>query len=175
MAASWRHVVRCRGPARAADPPVHALAAPRPSSLMAFSLRISGFTSGLILSVAKSLNHRSGVMTGQSEPNSTLCLRRLLAYLTRIGGKYLGDQPDRSIYTLGLCWATDSASSCHGNDGWARMIGMSGKSTATASIYIGFEYFSRMPAPPGMPEPTPVCPVWNSAGRRASAIASYRT
>ena len=49
---------------------------------------------------------------------------------------------------------------------------MSGKSTATSSMNIGLEYLSRMPMPPRMPEPTPVCPVWNSAGSLASAIAS---
>src|ERR1700684_1682314 len=162
---------RWGGSAQPVNLAVQAQDAPRPRSLMAFSLRISGFTSGLISSVSKSRNHRSGLMTGQSEPNSTLCLSRLFAYLTRIGGKYLGDHPDRSMYTFGLCWATDSASSCHGNEGCARMMGMSGKSTATSSINIGLEYFRRIPAPPGMPEPTPVCPVWNSAGTRASASA----
>src|ERR1700683_5859504 len=127
----------CGGFATPVDLPAQAQDAPRPSSLMAFSLRISGFTSGLISSVSKSLHHRSGLMTGQSEPNTTLCLSRLFAYLTRIGGKYLGDHPDRSMYTFGLCWATDSASSCQGNDGGARMIGMWGKWTRTSAISIG--------------------------------------
>src|SRR6202161_670050 len=172
MAASWRRAVAVGVSARLVNLPVQAQDVPRPSSLTAFSLRISGFTSGLISSVSKSLNHRSGLITGQSEPNSTLCLSRLFAYLTRIGGKYLGDHPDRSMYTFGLCWATDSASSCQGNEGWARMIGMSGKSTATSSMYMGLEYLSRMPAPPGILEPTPVCPVWKSAGSPDSAIAS---
>jgi hypothetical protein len=49
---------------------------------------------------------------------------------------------------------------------------MSGKSTATSSTWIGLEYFSRMPMPPGMPEPTPVWPVWKSAMAPSSAIAS---
>ena len=49
---------------------------------------------------------------------------------------------------------------------------MSGKSTATSSRNIGLEYFSRMPLPPRMPEPTPVWPVWKSAGLPVSAIAS---
>ena len=38
------------------------------------------------------------------------------------------------------------------------MIGMSGKSTATSSIGIGWPYFSRMPPPPGMPVPMPLWP-----------------
>jgi hypothetical protein len=49
---------------------------------------------------------------------------------------------------------------------------MSGKSTATSSSSIGFEYLRRMPPPPRVPAPTPVCPVWNSAGSFASAITS---
>ncbi len=64
---------------------------------MALSLRTSGRTSGLMSSLSKSLSQRSGRMTGQSEPNSILCFSRELTYLTRIGGKYLGDQPERSI------------------------------------------------------------------------------
>src|ERR1700728_2459248 len=48
-----------------------------------------------------------------------------------------------------------------GEGGGARMIFKSGKSAATSSTYIGLEYFSRIPMPPGMPLPTPVCPVWN--------------
>ena len=32
------------------------------------------------------------------------------------------------------------------------------KSAATSSTWIGLEYFSRIPMPPGIPEPTPVCP-----------------
>jgi hypothetical protein len=39
------------------------------------------------------------------------------------------------------------------------MIFRSGKSAATSSKYIGLEYFSRIPMPPGMPLPTPVWPV----------------
>ena len=49
----------------------------------------------------------------------------------------------------------------------------SGKSAATSSMYIGLEYFKRIPMPPGMPEPTPVWPVWNSAMAPPSLIASY--
>src|ERR1700740_482797 len=75
---------------------VHALASAKPKSLIAFSFRISGRTSGLMSSLSKSLNQRSGRMTGQSEPNSTLCFNNVFAYLTRIGGKYLGDQPDKA-------------------------------------------------------------------------------
>ena len=44
------------------------------------------------------------------------------------------------------------------------MIGISGKSTATSSIGIGWPYFRRTPPPPGMPVPMPLCPVWNSTG-----------
>ena len=38
------------------------------------------------------------------------------------------------MYTFGLCTAIASASSCHGKDGWARMMSSSGKSAATSSI-----------------------------------------
>ncbi len=47
----------------------------------------------------------------------TLSLSKVLAYWTSCAGKYFGDQPDRSMCTSGLCAATASASSCHGNDG----------------------------------------------------------
>src|SRR2546425_595605 len=67
----------------------------------------------------------------------------------------------------------DRASSCQGKAGCARMIGISGKSTATSSSSMGCEYLSRTPPPPRVAAPTPVCPVWNSAGSLASAIASY--
>ena len=52
------------------------------------------------------------------------------------------------------------------------MIGMSGKSAATSSRWIGFAYLMRSPPPPGMPAPMPVWPVWKSAGSFASAITS---
>src|SRR5450631_475097 len=39
-----------------------------PSSRAALSLRISGRTSGLMSSASKSASHRSGVITGKSEP-----------------------------------------------------------------------------------------------------------
>ena len=74
--------------------------------------------------------------------------------------------------TCGLCIAIEIASSCHGNDGWARTIFSVGKSTATSSTWIGLEYLSRMPPPPGRPEPTPEWPVWKSAGSPASSITS---
>ena len=72
-------------------------AAQRPNSLLAFSFRMSGRTSSRISMFLKSASHRSGVIAGQSEPNSILCFRSVLAYCTRIGEKYFGDQPDRSI------------------------------------------------------------------------------
>ena len=127
----------------------------------------------LIAMPSKSFIQRSGVITGKSEPNSTLSFSSEFAYWTSCGGKYFGDQPDRSMCTCGLCVATDSASSCQGKDGWARMIGMSGKSTATSSTCSGLEYFSRMPPPARVPAPTPVWPVWNSAIRPCSAMTSY--
>ena len=58
---------------------------------------ISGRTSGLMLRFSKSVIHRSGVITGKSVPNSTLCRSRLPAYCTSWGEKYFGDQPDRSM------------------------------------------------------------------------------
>src|ERR1022692_3771120 len=81
----------------------------------------------------------------------TLSWSSELAYCTSSGGKYFGDQPDRSMCTVGLCVATASASSCHGNEGWARMIGIPGKSAATSSMSIGLEYLSLIPPPPGAP------------------------
>ena len=96
----------------------------------------------------------------------------MFAYCTSVGEKYFGDQPDRSMYTVGLCRQIEMASSCQGNDGCAMMIGSSGKSTATSSIGIGLPYFRRMPPPPGMPVPMPLCPVWKSTGSRASANTS---
>ena len=42
------------------------------------------------------VNQRSGVSTGQSEPNSTRSWSKVRAYWTSCGGKYLGAQPDRS-------------------------------------------------------------------------------
>ena len=137
-------------------------------------MRIFGRTSSLIGSLAKSASQRSGVSSGKSDPNRTLSCSRVLAYCTSWGGKYFGDQPDRSIYTLGLCVAMLSASSCQGKDGWARMIFNPGKSTATSSMYSGLEYFSRIPPPPGTPAPMPVWPVWNRAIAPSSSITSYR-
>ena len=90
----------------------------------------------------------------------------------RWGGKYFGDQPERSMYTCGLWTATDNASSCQGTEGWAMMIGMSGKSAATSSRQTGLEYFRRIPPPPRWPDPTAVCPVWKTAGSPCSAITS---
>ena len=55
------------------------------------------------------------------------------------------------MYTCCLCSATEIASSCHGNEGCASTIFRSGKSTATSSTCIGFEYLRRMPPPPGEP------------------------
>src|ERR1700687_6296777 len=86
-----------------------------------------------------------------------------------MGGKYFGDHPERSIYTSGLCRQIESDPSCQGNEGWPRMMGISGKSTATSSIGIGWPYLSLTPPPPGMPVPIPLCPVWNKTGRRAAA------
>jgi hypothetical protein len=80
------------------------------------------------------------------------------------GGKYLGDQPLRSMNTFSLCSAMDRDSSVHGQLGCARMIFMSGKSTATSSTRIGWPYFSLMPPPPRMPVPMPEWPVWKMAG-----------
>lgn len=78
---------------------------------------ISGRTSGLISRFSKSRIQRSGVIAGKSEPNSTLSRSSVLAYRTSSGGNYFGDQPDKSMYTRGLCVAIASASSCQGNDG----------------------------------------------------------
>src|SRR4030095_7968008 len=108
-----------------------------------------------------------------SDPKRTFVFRRLFAYCTRVGEKYFGDQPERSMYTVGLCRQTEMASSCHGNDGCAMMIGISGKSTATSSIGIGCPYFSLIPAPPRPPVPIPLWPVWNRTGSRAAEKISY--
>ena len=143
-----------------------------PSSRTAFSFRTRGRTSSLKDACSKSASQRSGVINGKSEPNSTLFRSWVFAYWTSCGGKYFGDQPERSIHTLSLCRQIEIASSCHGNDGCASTIWSDGKSAATSSRHIGFEYFSRRPPPPGTPVPIPLCPEWKSAGRPASAITS---
>ena len=74
--------------------------------------------------------------------------------------------------TFSLCSAIDRLSSVHGQLGWARMIFMSGKSTATSSTSIGWPYLSRTPPPPFMPVPMPEWPVWKMASRPYSAITS---
>src|SRR5690349_11632166 len=94
----------------------------KPKSLAAFSFRIRGCTSSRKPAFAKSAIHRSVVIIGWSEPKSILFFSSVFAYCTRIGGKYFGDQPERSIYTAALCSAMARASSCHGNDGCAMMI-----------------------------------------------------
>ena len=72
-------------------------------------------------------------------PKRTLsCSIRFEAF-TRDSGKYLGDQPERSIQTFALWAAMELASSCHGTDGWAMITCRSGKSAATASSRIGLE------------------------------------
>ena len=71
-----------------------------------------------------------------------------MAYCTRLRREVLRRPAGEVDVDLRLVQATDSASSCQGNDGWARMIGMSGKSTATSSRSIGLEYFRWMPPPP---------------------------
>jgi hypothetical protein len=42
-------------------------------------------------------DHRSGRISGQSLPKSILFFSSVLAARTSCGGKYFGDQPDRSI------------------------------------------------------------------------------
>ena len=100
---------------------------------------MSGRTSGLISSRSKSASQRSGVITGKSDPNSTLRLSRPLAARTSCGGKYFGDQPDRSMKTLALWVAIEIAASCHGTDGCASTIVSPGWSAATSSSSIGSE------------------------------------
>ena len=111
-------------------------------------------------------------MSGKSEPKSTFARSCVFAYWTSCGGKYFGDQPDRSIQTFCLWRQTEIASSCQGNDGCASTIWSSGKSAATSSRHIGFEYLRRNPPPPGTPVPIPLWPLWKSAGSPASAMAS---
>ena len=96
----------------------------------------------------------------------------VFAYCTSCGGKYFGLQPERSIQMLGLCMASEIASSCHGHDGWATMICMSGKAIATSSSSIGFEFCRRKPPPQRIPEPIPEWPLWKTAGSLCSAITS---
>jgi len=70
---------------------------PSPSSRAALSLKMPGLTSSLIAIFSRSAIHRSGVSTGKSVPNSTLSFSSVFAYCTRMGGKYFGDHPDRSM------------------------------------------------------------------------------
>jgi hypothetical protein len=73
---------------------------------------------------------------------------------------------------LGLCSASDSASSCQGQLGWAMTICMSGKSIATSSSSIGLLFCSRSPPPQRMPLPMPLWPLWKMAGSLYSLITS---
>src|SRR5215218_3789667 len=93
--------------------------APSPSSFFAFSIMIFGRTSSRKGASAKSLSQRSGLITGKSEPNSTLSWSRVLAYWIREGEKYFAEKPERSMYTFALCIATDNISSCQGQEGCA--------------------------------------------------------
>ena len=71
-------------------------------------------------------------------------VRRSLSRADKLRREYFGDEPDKSMYTFSLWGATEIASSCQG----PRMgedDRHSGKSAATSSTRIGFEYFSRMP------------------------------
>src|SRR6185295_16895545 len=87
----------------------------------------------------------------------------LFAYVTSDGEKYFGDQPDRSMYTFGLCTSIASCSSCQGHAGCAITMFSDGKSAATSSMYgIGRAKPNFTPLPPGRPAPTPVVPEWNS-------------
>src|SRR3990172_7227311 len=88
----------------------------RPSSRAAFSFRISGRTSSLNGACSKSASQRSGVISGKSEPKRTFVRSCVFAYLTSCGGKYFGDQPERSIHTFSLWRQTEIASSCHGKE-----------------------------------------------------------
>ena len=54
-------------------------------------------------------------------------------------GKYFGDHPERSMKTFALWVTIESASSCHGTEGWARMTVIPGKSAATSSRSNGLE------------------------------------
>ena len=58
---------------------------------------MSGRTSGLMSIFSKSASQRSGVISGKSEPKSTLFLSCVFAYWISWGAKYFGDQPDRSM------------------------------------------------------------------------------
>ena len=100
---------------------------------------------------------------GPSDPKSTFLPNIELLDLPSISGKYFGAYPDKSIKTLGFCRATAKASSCQGNEKCVRIIFISGESTATSSVYIGLEYFSRIFIPPGSPDSIPVCLVWKRA------------
>ena len=96
-----------------------------------------------------------------------------MAARTSSGGKYLGDQPDRSMNTLDLCVAIEIEEAAHGTDGCARITVSPGKSAATSSTSIGSDSRSLMPAPAGQPAPIPVWPVWNSAGTPSDSISAH--
>src|SRR6202011_4133795 len=69
----------------------------RPRSFAALSLKMPGFTSSRMAIFSTSDIQRSGVSTGKSVPKSILCFSSVFAYWMRIGGKYFGDQPDKSM------------------------------------------------------------------------------
>ena len=119
-----------------------------PNKRAALPLMISGRNSSLIAIFSKSDSQRSGVIMGQSEPNKPFCA----GSNCNISPKCLGNiwrPPDRSIRHLVYAAPRPAPLPAKGMRG-ARMIFISGKSTATSSIYIGFEYF-RHPFPPGIP------------------------
>src|SRR2546430_1535907 len=111
-----------------------------------------GSTSGLKPTCCAASSHFSGRISGKSEPNSIFFFSGPLAYWMICGWKYFGLQPERSRYTFSLCNAIDRLSSTQGQLGWASTIFMSGKSTATSSISIGWPHFRRTPPPPGSPD-----------------------
>src|SRR4029453_16515242 len=59
-----------------------------PNSFRALVFNTFGLISPRISSLAKSAIQRSGVITGQSEPNSILSCKMLLMERPRIGGKF---------------------------------------------------------------------------------------
>ena len=95
----------------------------RPSRRTAFSLRISGRTSSLSPACSKSASQRSGVISGKSEPNRTLVSQQRVRVLHELRREVLRRPAGEVDVDLRACGvATEIASSCHGNDGCARMI-----------------------------------------------------
>ena len=113
---------------------------------------MSGRTSSRMSIFSKSASHRSGVIHGIVGAKEHLVFEERVRVLHAASAKNTSATSRTDRCRPAACAGRPrSPRPATGNDGCARMIGMSGKSTATSSMCIGLPYFSRIPPPPGMP------------------------